>query len=194
MFLPVAIRATAALWQPSPITGQGSAGEGFRPRPPARSKVTHTMPKTDPQTNTRRSLLASIPVAAFGAAIAAPAVAAVAQSSSDAELIDLAAEFARLQALVEPVAKEFFATPSGDPRLTFLAAQEVGLVSQQDYLADQMRDIPARTQAGWIAKATVARALFLRHHKEEIEGDYMDEETAFAWSLISDLVAAGGQA
>ena len=157
------------------------------------------MPKTDPTpTTSRRRLLSGSVALSLGASVATlasciPTPVLAATIDPDAELIRLCAEFCRLQVIVDRLDERFFALP--DCQEAQATDEQVeALTIQQEKLSDQVRGMPARTQAGWIAKARVTHALFLRHHEEEIEGDFMDEETAFAWSLIGDLVAVGGQA
>ena len=69
-------------------------------------------------------------------------------------------------------------------------------IEQRDALVDRMAATPARTPAGWVAKATVARELYLRHHGDEadIEVGCLGETERFAWSLINDILAGSAVA
>lgn len=117
-------------------------------------------------------------------------------SDPDAELIELAAEHARLQAATEPLRRRFFALHPDDAALEAVAAAELALMDRQNPLVDRLRDLRAVTPAGCRAKAAVLRELFLLHHEQEIEESCLDEEDALAWSLVRDLLAlpAGGRA
>jgi hypothetical protein len=113
------------------------------------------------------------------------------RTHADAELTRLAAEFQTLEVLREVASKAFFDLPNRDPGLDAAGQREIELVNQQDAIADRMKEVPARTLVGCVAKAAVSRLLFLRYHDEEIAEGCMDDDDAFAWSLLNDMHQIG---
>lgn len=127
--------------------------------------------------------------AAFLALAGAGGLAAATPPNPEADLLRLCSEFMELQATMAPIHATFFATPIEDKdELNRLAFLEAPLAVRQDELADQVEIIAARTEEGVTAKAAVARVIFLRHHREEVEDECLSEENAMVWSLFQDLL------
>jgi hypothetical protein len=107
----------------------------------------------------------------------------------DAELLALAAQFGRLQEEIRPLTAKFFALHMGNmDEIEAVGAAECALVNQQDDLAERAKSISARTLAGYRAKAVIAREILRRSHRDEIAGDYADEDIDFVWAMVSDML------
>lgn len=127
--------------------------------------------------------------AALSALVGIGATARASAISPDAELLGLCQQFSEIQATVEPLLVQFFATPvEAHDELERLASLEGSLWNRQDALANRARILRARTQEGFAAKAGVARGLFLRQHRPEVEDGSLTEEMTMVWSLLNDLV------
>ena len=107
----------------------------------------------------------------------------------DAELLALADLFERLQDEIRPLTERFFTLHMGNlDEIEAVGAAECALVAQQDDLAARAKSISARTLAGYRAKAVIAREIMRRSHKDEIAGDYADEDIDFVWAMVSDML------
>jgi hypothetical protein len=141
----------------------------------------------------RRSAAASgLAMIAFAGTAAMVSAGSVAPPEPDAELVALAAEFVRLQGLIDPLTRRFFQLPANHPDIMVLGQKEIALSAAQDEISYRMQDIPATTDIGLRAKAQVGRRLYLRYRKEEIMDASLNHEEHFVWAMINDML--GGSA
>ncbi|MBV9748280.1 MAG: hypothetical protein JO157_05660 [Acetobacteraceae bacterium] len=107
--------------------------------------------------SSRRSLLASLPAVALGATVAAPAIAAAAQPSPDAELLALCAEYVTLDRALIANGLATNDMDFDDPRYDPLHEAGCAMVPRLHELEELIADTVPHTREGGGGRAPLPR-------------------------------------